>query len=105
MADRPDLRAEEAAFLADMPKAIGPRAMAALQAIQERLGLDYAGVDFGLGADGRLLLFEANATMTITPPEPDPIWNYRRAPIARALEAAKSMLRSRAASSSTALTA
>jgi Tfp pilus assembly protein PilF/glutathione synthase/RimK-type ligase-like ATP-grasp enzyme len=105
MADRPDLRAEEAAFLSDMPRAIGPRAMAALHAIRDRLGLDYAGVDFGLASDGRLLLFEANATMTITPPEPDPIWNYRRAPIARALDAARSMLLSRAASGPTALTA
>jgi glutathione synthase/RimK-type ligase-like ATP-grasp enzyme len=105
MADRPDLRAEEAAFLADMPRVIGPRAMAALHAIHERLGLDYAGVDFGLGPDGRLLLFEANATMTITPPDPDPIWNYRREPIARALDAAKSMLLSRAVPGSTALSA
>ncbi|HEY3888700.1 MAG TPA: tetratricopeptide repeat protein [Caulobacteraceae bacterium] len=96
MADRPDLRAEEAAFLADMPKAIGPRAMAALHAIQRQLALDYAGVDFGLGPDGELLFFEANATMTITPPDADPIWNYRRAPIARALAAAKAMLRGRA---------
>ena len=105
MADRPDLRAEEAAFLTDMPKAIGPRAVTALLAIQERLGLDYAGVDFGLDPDGRLLLFEANATMTITPPDPDPIWEYRRAPIARALDAAKSMLLSRTVASASALTA
>jgi glutathione synthase/RimK-type ligase-like ATP-grasp enzyme len=98
MADRPDLRAEEAAFLADMPKAIGPRAMAALQAIRDQLGLDYAGVDFGLSRNGDLLFFEANATMTITPPESDPIWTYRRAPITRALDAAKSMLLSSAAS-------
>jgi len=105
MADRPDLRAEEAAFLTDMPKAIGLRAIAALHAVREGLGLDYAGVDFGLGPDGRLLLFEANATMTITPPDPDPIWNYRREPIARALDAARSMLTSRAASRPTELIA
>jgi glutathione synthase/RimK-type ligase-like ATP-grasp enzyme len=97
MADRPDLRAEEAAFLAHMPKAIGPRAMAALRAIQGRLGLDYAGIDFGLSPHGDLLVFETNATMTITPPDADPIWNYRREAIARALDAAKTMLRSRAA--------
>jgi Flp pilus assembly protein TadD/glutathione synthase/RimK-type ligase-like ATP-grasp enzyme len=104
MADRPDLRAEEAVFLADMSKAIGRRAMAALHAIRDRLGLDYAGVDFGLGPNGDLLLFEANATMTITPPDSDPIWTYRRAPITRALDAARSMLLSRAAASRTAFT-
>jgi glutathione synthase/RimK-type ligase-like ATP-grasp enzyme len=105
MADRPDLRAEEAAFLADMPKALGPRAMAALRAIQDRLGLDYAGVDFALSRDGALLFFEANATMTITPPETDPIWTYRRAPIARALAAARTMLLRRAGALSTAISA
>jgi hypothetical protein len=103
MADRPDLRAEEATFLTNMPKAIGPGAMGALHAIRERLGLDYAGIDFGIGPDGRLLLFEANATMTITPPEPDPIWDYRREAIVRALDAARSMLL--AGAGSTALTA
>ena len=86
-----------------MPKAIGPGAMGALHAIRERLGLDYAGIDFGIGPDGRLLLFEANATMTITPPEPDPIWDYRREAIVRALDAARSMLL--AGAGSTALTA
>lgn len=105
MADRPELRAEEAAFLADMPKALGPRAMAALHAIRDRLALDYAGVDFGLSANGALLFFEANATMTITPPLADPIWVYRRAPIARALDAAKAMLLNRALPAATALSA
>jgi glutathione synthase/RimK-type ligase-like ATP-grasp enzyme len=80
-----------------MPKALGTRAMGALEAIRDRLGLDYAGVDFGLSRDSDLLLFEANATMTITPPESDPIWTYRRAPIVRALDAARSMLLRRAA--------
>jgi tetratricopeptide (TPR) repeat protein/glutathione synthase/RimK-type ligase-like ATP-grasp enzyme len=97
MADRPDLRAEEAAFLTDMPGVLGRRAMAALLAIRDRLGLDYAGIDFGLSPHGDLLVFEANATMTITPPDADPIWNYRREAIARALDAAKTMLRTRAA--------
>ncbi len=43
----------------------GPGAMAALADIQEALGLDYAGIDFGLSASGEVLLFEANATMTV----------------------------------------
>jgi tetratricopeptide (TPR) repeat protein len=85
-------RAEEQRFLDDMPTVLGPRALAALAAIGDTLGLDYGGVDFGLGADGMLLLFEANATMVINPPDPDPIWDYRRAPIERALAAAKAML-------------
>lgn len=96
MAANAAYRDEERRFLEDMPAVLGPRAMAALAAIGRAMGLDYAGVDFGLRADGALLLFEANATMVINPPDPDPIWDYRRAPIQRALDAAKTMLLARA---------
>jgi tetratricopeptide (TPR) repeat protein len=96
MQARPDHRAEEAAFLADMPAVLGPAAVAALQAIGAALGLDYAGVDFGLDAEGRLLLFEANAGMVIQPPGPEPIWDYRRAPIDAALGAVKALLLAKA---------
>jgi glutamate/tyrosine decarboxylase-like PLP-dependent enzyme/glutathione synthase/RimK-type ligase-like ATP-grasp enzyme len=78
MADNPQHRAEDAAFLEDMPKVLGPLAMNALKQIQSTLALDYAGVDFGLNAQGELLLFEANATMVVNPPEPDERWKYRR---------------------------
>jgi Flp pilus assembly protein TadD/glutathione synthase/RimK-type ligase-like ATP-grasp enzyme len=85
-------RFEEAAFLEYMPEAIGPVATAALDAIGAALDLDYAGVDFGLDRNGNLLLFEANATMTI-PPEPvAKMWEYRRSAVHRALDAVESML-------------
>ncbi len=74
----PAHRAEEARFLADMPGVLGPIAMSALHTIATVLDLDYAGVDFAVAADGRLLLFEANAAMIIAPPTLDPIWEYRR---------------------------
>jgi glutathione synthase/RimK-type ligase-like ATP-grasp enzyme len=93
MAERPDHRALEAAFLQNMPGVLGARAMTGLQAIADTLGLDYAGVDFGLGADGEVLLFEANATMVVNPPEPDPRWDYRRAPVARILDAVHTLLK------------
>ncbi len=92
MADQPAHRAEEAAFLADMATVLGPRAMAGLAAIAARLGLDYAGIDFGIGADGSLLLFEANATMVMLPPPEGAIWAYRRPAFARAMAAAREML-------------
>jgi hypothetical protein len=97
MAEDPTHRAEEAAFLADMSAVLGPRAIMALAALRDALGLDYAGADFALAPDGRLLLFEANAGMVIQPPGPDPMWDYRRAPIERALAAVKAMLLKRAA--------
>jgi hypothetical protein len=74
--------------------------MAALVAIRDALGLDYAGVDFGLGSDGDLLLFEANATMVIAAPDPDPRWEYRRTAITGIIDAVVEMIRARACAGS-----
>ncbi len=46
-----------------MPSVIGGRAIRALERIATELALDYGGIDFGIGPDGEVLLFEANATM------------------------------------------
>ena len=97
MADQVEHRREESEFLADMRSVIGDKAIAALSAIGEALRLDYAGVDFGLNANGELLLFEANATMVIASPDPDPRWAYRRPAITSAIDAVVAMIRSRAA--------
>ena len=70
--------------------------MSALHTIATVLDLDYAGVDFAVAADGRLLLFEANAAMIIAPPTLDPIWEYRRPAVRRATEAVQVMIRDRA---------
>jgi hypothetical protein len=78
MANDAALRAEERRFLDDMPAALGARAMAALTALNARMGLDFAGVDFALSPDGDVLLFEANATMVINKPPEDAMWDYRR---------------------------
>ena len=96
MARNAGYRDEERRFLDDMPAVLGPRAMTALAGICATLGLDYAGVDFGLTPDGSVLLFEANATMVVYPPDPDPIWDYRRRAIGDVLEAVKHMLLRRA---------
>jgi glutathione synthase/RimK-type ligase-like ATP-grasp enzyme len=96
MAEHPAYRDEEAAFLADMPAAIGDKAVKALGRIRDTLGLDYGGIDFGLNADGDVLLFEANATMVIAQPDADPRWDYRRAPIQQIIDAARAMVKARA---------
>jgi aromatic-L-amino-acid/L-tryptophan decarboxylase len=96
MADNPEHRAEDAAFLECMPAVIGPLAMNALQRIQSTLGLDYAGIDFGLNAKGEVLLFEANATMVVNPPDSDERWNYRLPAYQRIHAAVQKMLMERA---------
>jgi glutathione synthase/RimK-type ligase-like ATP-grasp enzyme len=97
MADKPDHRLEEAAFLADMPAALGDKAYRALEGIRDALGLDYAGIDFGLNAQRDLLLFEANATMVIAVPDNDERWTYRRTAISQIIEAVVAMIRQKAA--------
>ncbi|WGS54091.1 hypothetical protein LFL96_23955 [Paraburkholderia sp. D15] len=54
---------EEERFLADARAALGERAWDAVAAIGRKLDLDYGGVDFTLLPDGRVFVFEANATM------------------------------------------
>lgn len=92
MPDHPDHRAEDAAFLENMPQVIGSRAVEALEGIRETMGLDYGGVDFSLNADGEVILFEANATMVVNPPEPDGRWDYRRPAVQRILDAIRRLL-------------
>ena len=95
MAEQASHRAEDAEFLENMPAVLGPRAMTALARIQATLGLDYAGIDFGLNAAGDVLLFEANATMVVNPPEPDERWAYRRPAVERILADVRKMLTER----------
>jgi aromatic-L-amino-acid/L-tryptophan decarboxylase len=92
MAERADHRAEDANFLENMPQVLGPCAMQALTHIQAALGLDYGGVDFGLSASGDLLLFEANATMVVNPPEPGERWAYRHPAVVRIFSAVRRLL-------------
>jgi len=93
MAEQPAFREEERRFLTSMDAVLGPLACAALRWIADTLALDYAGVDFAIGPDGGLLLFEANATMALVPPPPEPMWDYRRAAYAAALAAAQALVR------------
>ncbi len=96
MADNDEHRAEDARFLADMAGVLGPRAMRALADVQAALGLDYGGIDFGMAPDGRLVVFEANATMIVAPPDADARWDYRRSAVERIDHAVRRMLLDRA---------
>ncbi len=85
-------RAEEVLFLDDPVASLGPEAMTAIAEIGWRLDLDYAGVDFSLTGDGRVLVFEANATMLVHPEAPDGVFAYKNPAVARIVEAFQQML-------------
>jgi hypothetical protein len=59
----PEAMMEEERFLTEMQRAIGARAMRAIEEATQRIGLAYFGIDFALDPNGNALFFEANATM------------------------------------------
>jgi len=88
MAERPDLIDEEKALFARSDGAFPDDVHDTLRAVRDHMGLDFFGMDFGLLPDGRILLFEANATMNFFPFLPDPRFEYVKrceAPARRAL--------------------
>jgi hypothetical protein len=88
-------RALDAAFLRDPEATIGTPACAALERIRAAIGLEYLGIDFGIDVAGRVVVFEANATMIVLPPPPDTIWDYRRSPVEHITGAVRAMLLAR----------
>ncbi len=89
-------RAEEARFLDDPSGFLGETAMAAITEIGRRLDLDYCGLDFSVLPDGRVLVFEANATMLVHPEDDGPL-AYRNPAVERIIDAFQAMLRRYAA--------
>ena len=65
MLEDESLQKEELAFIHDCRKYLGDSALDCLQTINDRLRLDFLGIDFGVGEDGRLVIFEANPAMNV----------------------------------------
>ena len=87
MSEDESLRERERTFLENMSAVLGPRAMRALDEVARKMNLDYAGIDFALDRNGDIVVFEANAAMTVIPPESDVRYEYRLAPTKRILDA------------------
>ena len=65
------MQAEEEDFLRAPEQVFGPQHYAALRVIRDRIGLDYFGIDCGLDLDGRLVVFEVNASMLVHDQNPE----------------------------------
>ena len=63
--NNPVLLAQEKSICANPEKELGPSVVQSLQVIRDRIPLDVFGVDFDVAADGRLVFYEANATMNL----------------------------------------
>ena len=92
MLSAPWKRQEEQRFLEAPSEALGPVAAAAIQAVNERLGLDFAGIDYAFLPDGRVLLFEANATMLVHLRDDAGEFPYKHAHIPAIFDAFDAML-------------
>ncbi|WP_158515178.1 tetratricopeptide repeat protein [Bordetella sp. H567] len=78
---------KERRFLDDPEHVLGARAWAALRAIGARMDLDYCGIDFALLPDGRVLVFETNATMLVHPEVEEDGLRFKNAYIQNILDA------------------
>lgn len=78
---------EELAYLDSPSTVLGEDAMIAIEAIGRCMDLDYCGIDFAQLADGRILVFEANATMLIHGEAPDGALAYKNPYVQRIFEA------------------
>jgi hypothetical protein len=75
MSIRPELIAEEQALF-EGGDPFPTKVRRVLEAVRDRLPLDYFGMDFGVTPSGQVVLFEANATMSFFPFSPDPDFAY-----------------------------
>jgi tetratricopeptide (TPR) repeat protein len=65
MANQTWMQQEEAAFLNEPTRVFNARHYQALREIQQRIGLEYCGIDCALDTKGNLLVFEVNASMLV----------------------------------------
>jgi len=83
---------EEKEFLQHPESLLGPIGMQAIQAIGARMDLDYAGIDFSIMPDGRILVFEANPTMLVHPENISGPLVHKNVYVHRILDAFEDML-------------
>jgi Flp pilus assembly protein TadD/glutathione synthase/RimK-type ligase-like ATP-grasp enzyme len=97
MADRPERRTEEARFLESPEAVVGRKAVDAVARIGHALRLDYCGVDFSVLPDGRVLVFEANATMLAHREDPEGPYAYKNPCVDEIAQAFQAWLKARTA--------
>ncbi|MDR3382522.1 ATP-grasp domain-containing protein [Cupriavidus basilensis] len=92
MADSAAKRDEEAAIMRDFDHTFALRHKDALALIQERLGLDYVGLDCAETPDGALLVFEADTAMVVHDIDPVDLFPYKQPQMHKIFAAFRTML-------------
>ena len=91
MANQLWMRQEEERFLSDPGSVFNAAQQDSLRAMAKATGLDYGGVDCGLDPAGRIVVFEANASMLVHD-EKDATFTYKNRYIARIKDAFDAMV-------------
>jgi tetratricopeptide (TPR) repeat protein len=97
MKDHPWKLEEEKRFLEHPEAVLGAAGMQALRAIGARMDLDYAGIDFSIMPDRRLLVFEANPTMLVHPEIDAGVLGHKNIHVQRIYDAFENLLQRAAA--------
>jgi glutathione synthase/RimK-type ligase-like ATP-grasp enzyme len=92
MAESAEKRAEEARCMETFDEDFARRHAAALQAVYERMGLDYLGMDCGETPDGRLLIFEVDSNMIVHAIDPVDVFPYKQPQMRKVFGAFRNML-------------
>ncbi len=101
MVDSDDKRREEAACMASFASTFAVRHAEAFTHIATALGLDYVGLDCGELPDGRLIVFEADSSMTVHAMDPVAAFGYKQPNMRRLFDAFEALLHSRCVGSFT----
>ena len=83
---------EEKVFLQHPEVVLGPLGMQAIQSIGASMDLDYAGIDFSIMPDGRILVFEANTSMLVHPENASGPLAHKNVYVRRILDAFEELL-------------
>ena len=94
MAESAEKRDEEARFMASFDAGFAVRHGAAFQAIFDRAGLDYLGIDCAETADGKLLIFEIDSCMIVHAIDPVDVFPYKQPQMKKLFDAFGRMLKS-----------
>lgn len=92
MIESAEKRAEEAACMASFDENFARRHAIALQAIYQRMGLAYLGIDCAETPDGQLLIFEVDTGMIVHDMDPPDIFPYKHAQMSKVFAAFRRML-------------
>ena len=92
MTENADKRAEEKKCMEHFDEEFARRHAAALQSINDTIGLDYLGIDCAETADGKLLIFEIDSGIVVHAIDPVDIFLYKQPQMKKVFAAFRQML-------------